>query len=333
MASTPRLYDTLWTVFSPQRHAWGDVRRLKTFLWMMVGLILEGVVHLPAWTPYVVSRAQYAASTVRRFARWLHNAHIDPHRIWAAYIQAVLAEWEAVTLVLDTTVLWGRLCWVRVSLVYRGRALPVAWRMLPHRSARVRFSVYRSVLEQAARMLPPHVRVLFLADRGFGDTALMAWLQDRGWSWRLRVKGTFRVYHPRKGWRTVQALVPGRGRALCLHGVFVGPQDPWGPVHLAVGWPLQAKGTWCLISNEPTSLETFAEYARRMHIEAEFLDEKSNGFQLQRSVLRDPQALDRLGLVLAAATLFLVAQGVAVVEQQARRQVDPHWDRGLSYLT
>ncbi len=228
--------------------------------------------------------------------------------------------------------LWGRLCWVRVSLVYRGRALPVAWRMLPHRSARVRFPVYRSVLEQAARMLPPHVRVLFLADRGFGDTALMAWLQDRGWSWRLRVKGTFRVYHPRKGWRTVQALVPGRGRALCLHGVFVGPQDPWGPVHLAVGWPLQAKGAWCLISNEPTSLETFAEYARRMHIEAEFLDEKSNGFQLQRSVLRGPQALDRLGLVLAATTLFLVAQGVAVVEQQARRQVDPHWDRSLNYL-
>ena len=49
------------------------------------------------------------------------------------------------------------------------------------------------------------------------------------------------AYHPRKGWRTVRALVPGRGRALCLYGIFVEPQGPLGPVHRAMGWPMQAK--------------------------------------------------------------------------------------------
>lgn len=34
---------------------------------------------------------------------------------------------------------------------------------------------------------------------------------------------------------------------------------------------------------------------------------------------------------MAAATLFLACQGAAVVAEGKRRQVDPHWFRGLSY--
>ncbi|MEE8292424.1 MAG: hypothetical protein V3R80_13170 [Candidatus Tectomicrobia bacterium] len=40
---------------------------------MMVGLIGSKTVSLGAWSPYVVSRARYAQSTVRRFRRWLSN--------------------------------------------------------------------------------------------------------------------------------------------------------------------------------------------------------------------------------------------------------------------
>jgi len=333
MATTPALYDTLWAVFSTNRQVWGDVRRLRTFLWMMVGLIMEGAVHLPDWAPYVVSRARQAASTVRRFARWLHNSRIDPHRIWRAYVQEVLASWNGeVTVVLDTTLLWNVVCWIRVSIVYRGRALPIAWRLIRHRSARVGFRDYRPALEQAVQALPEHLEVLFLADRGFADRALIAWLQAQGWHWRLRLKRGVKVYRPRHGWRPVSAFLPGYGHALCLHGVFVDPTEKMGPFHLAVGWAFGSQDPWYLLSDEPTTPETFAEYRNRMLIEAEILDNKSNGFHIHRSVLRDPQALDRLGLVLAAVTLFLVAQGVAVVERQERRTVDPHWYRGCSYL-
>ena len=333
MATTPRLYDTLWTVFSTNRQVWGDVRRLKTFLWMMVGLIMEGAVHLPDWAPYVVSRAQQAASTVRRFARWLHNSHIAPHRIWQAYVRDVLASWEGeVSVVLDTTMLWGTICWIRVSIAYRGRALPIAWRLIRHRSARVGFHDYRPVLEQAAQILPEHLEVLFLADRGFADMALLAWLQAQGWHWRVRIKQKMKVYRPRRGWRPVKAFLPAYGHALCMRGVFVGPTAGMGPFHLAVGWGFDTQDPWYLLSSDPTTPETFSEYHSRMSIEFEILDNKSNGFHIQRSVLRDPHALDRLGLVLAAVTLFLVAQGVEVVERGERRLVDPHWYRGCSYL-
>ena len=76
MENTPRLYDTLVQVLG-QHTNWGDPRHLKTLAWMMVGLIHSGCSSLSAWAPYVVSRAQYAQSTVRRFRRWLHHDKMD----------------------------------------------------------------------------------------------------------------------------------------------------------------------------------------------------------------------------------------------------------------
>ncbi|WP_407542033.1 hypothetical protein Q0M94_17270 (plasmid) [Deinococcus radiomollis] len=37
-------------------------------------------------------------------------------------------------------------------------------------------------------------------------------------------------------------------------------------------------------------------------------------------------------LVISTATLLLVSEGLQVVEWGLRRVVDPHWQRGLSYL-
>ena len=62
------------------------------------------------------------------------------------------------------------------------------------------------------------------------------------------------------------------------------------------------------------------------------MDDKSSGFQLESSLIRSAQALTRLCLVLAVATLYLVAQGTEVVARGKRRWVDPHWFRGNSYL-
>jgi hypothetical protein len=68
----------------------------------------------------------------------------------------------------------------------------------------------------------------------------------------------------------------------------------------------------------------------RFDIEENFLDDKSNGFNREKSGLRDPLALSRLCLVLSVATLTL--QGTAAVEASLRRWVDVHTYRGMSYL-
>ena len=92
MGGTPHLYDTLVQVLS-QHQNWVDLRHLKTLAWMIVGLMQSGKIGLTAWAPYVHSRAVYAQSRVRRFARWLDNHRIDVHALYGPLMQQALTEW------------------------------------------------------------------------------------------------------------------------------------------------------------------------------------------------------------------------------------------------
>ncbi len=62
------------------------------------------------------------------------------------------------------------------------------------------------------------------------------------------------------------------------------------------------------------------------------MDSKSGAFELEDSRIRSVQALERLYLVAAIALLYATTQGMAVQLEGLRQQVDPHWQRGLSYL-
>ncbi|HEY9828456.1 MAG TPA: hypothetical protein V6D19_23705 [Stenomitos sp.] len=54
---------------------------------------------------------------------------------------------------LDTSLFWDQYCLVRLCVVYRGRALPVVWRVLSHRSASVSFEQYQEMIAQVLRMV------------------------------------------------------------------------------------------------------------------------------------------------------------------------------------
>jgi hypothetical protein len=58
-------------------------------------------------------------------------------------------------------------------MVYRGRAVPLVWRVLKHNSSSVAYEAYKDLLTKAAELLPSGSRVVFLADRGFADIDLM----------------------------------------------------------------------------------------------------------------------------------------------------------------
>jgi hypothetical protein len=122
------------------------------------------------------------------------------------------------------------------------------------------------------------------------------------------------------------------GEAVLLHGVTLRKTHHYGLVNLAWGRDPITRQDWDIVSNESTFLQTFPEYSERFDIEEEFLDQKSNGFQLEQSLIRSKVALSRLCLVMAVATLFLTAQAEQVVASGKRRWVDCHWERGNSYL-
>jgi hypothetical protein len=316
------------------RTVYHDIRRVVTLAWAVVGLCLTRTVRLTAWAEVVEGHAQYAASRVRRFARWLHHSAIDPTKWYPPILKATLRDWTPdprMDVALDTTVL-APFVLIRASLVYRGRAIPLAWKALRHASAMVSFDTYRSVLDQARVLLPPGSHVTLLADRGFLHEQLIRYAQQQHWHYRIRMSGSTLVQVPHQATRAVEQLRPAVGQAHFYHNVTIFG-TALGPVHLVVAQPADSPTEpWYIASDELTSQQTLDEYGLRFDIEENFLDDKSGGFQVQTSELQTPEALERLFLILAIATLHFTSIGVEVVRADLRRWVDTHWDRGLSYF-
>jgi hypothetical protein len=311
-----------------------DLRTTTSFVWAVFGLIVSESVHLNVWALFRSGEAK-VSSKERQFSRWLHNDRIRPVLVHRPLVEKVLQEWagETVYLALDTSQLWGRFTVVCLSLVYRGRALPLGWVVCASGSATVVLARYQRMLAQVAASIPSSSKVVLLADRGFMDTQLMRILRQLGWHFRIRIKGNVYVHRATTGKQKVHALMPPPGCARFFAYVWLTEQR-YGPLHLALAHVHTKHGLekWAIISNEAVGLHTFDEYGLRFDIEEGFLDLKSAGFQLASSQLEDSESLSRLLLILATATLYLVSTGTAVVEMGRRYWVDPHWYRGLSYL-
>ena len=196
----------------------------------------------------------------------------------------------------------------------------------------MRLWTIQRVLRQAQRTLPDGVAIVLLADRGFADGKLMKYLKESlGWHFRIRIKRSFQ-FQLEGQWRKVSSVQLQPGLAYFTPVVSIGKIKPYPNVYLAFAHDKQSDEDWAIVSDEPTTLQTFAQYRLRFQVEESFLDLKSNGFNLEASRLRDKFALSQLCGVIALTTLFLVLQGVQVVASGQRRQVDAHWKRGMSYL-
>lgn len=331
---TSRLHHQLQKLLG-QSIPWADQRHCQTLIWMVIGLVCSECINLTKWRVYLCTRAVFAQSHQRRFSRWLNNSRINVQKLYSPLIAKALVEWgeSSITLIEDTSQLWDEYCLIRLSVQYRGRAIPLVWRVIRHGSSSVGFEVYQSMLKRAAGLLPVGVSVCFLADRGFADTKLMRYLRDElDWHFRIRVKSNTWIHRATKGWKQLNQYHLALGEVVLLSGVSLTKTHLLPNVHLALARDPLSRQVWMVVSDEPTTLQTFREYGERFQIEEELLDEKSNGFQLERSEIRSAPALSRLCLVMAVATLLLTVQGQQVVAAGKRRWVDAHWQRGNSYL-
>ncbi|UQN09504.1 hypothetical protein [Deinococcus sp. QL22] len=132
-------------------------------------LVLSQSVSIPSWLPHIHSQATVAQSTERRCRRWLENPAIALAVCMAPDYPSLAGLGPAfLTLALDTSILFGRFCLIRVAVLYRGRAVPLV-SVLEHASAQVGTEQLLPVLAEVKGLLDflglHDVRLL--ADRGF----------------------------------------------------------------------------------------------------------------------------------------------------------------------
>jgi len=74
--------------------------------------------------------------------------------------------------------LWNEYCLVRVCVEYRGRAVPIGWRVLAHNSSSVSFEVYRPLLQRVSRLDASGSRGEILSRPGLCRYPLMRYLKQ-----------------------------------------------------------------------------------------------------------------------------------------------------------
>ena len=141
------------------------------------------------------------------------------------------------------------------------------------------------------------------------------------WHCRIRIKRSFQFQLEGK-WRKVSSVSLQLGQAYFTPAVVIGKTRPYSDVYLAFAHDQQSGEDWVIVSDQATTLQTFAQYRLRFCVEESFLDLKSNGFNLEASRLRNKFALRQLCRVIALTTVFLVLQGTQVVASGKRRLVD-----------
>ena len=322
-----------------QHCRFADLRHLVLLAWMVAGLLLSETVCFDHWKKHLPLGRCLASSWQRRCQRFFANRRIDVEALYGPLILWAIQHWQkpgqSLHLALDTTVLDNRFCVVMLSVICHGRAVPLLWRTLEHPSASVSAQVVIALLEQADRLLARFEAITLLADRGFPSSELLGWFEGRArWGYVMRLRSDTWIDGAGAPLGCeVRQLQLQKGQYRALRGVRL-----WAAgcrrANLVLAFPtgVEVDERWYLISNLKPSFDLVWTYSDRFCCEQLFRDQKSGIFQLENSRLQDPERLHRLLLVLAIAVLAGSLQGFAVSLSGQRRQVDPHWQRGMSFL-
>ena len=234
-------------------------------------------------------------------------------------ISRCVGEEKRLALALDATSLGDRWTVLAISVLVRGCAIPVAWKVLP---AHVKGSwrpYWEGLLTALRGSVPPDWLVLVLADRGLYAHWLYQAILHCGWHPFLRINLGVKArpaeaaqfdwlsrWIPQPGTRwqgTVECFVQKKSRLRCT---------------LLLRWEVGYEHPWAVITDLPPQVAQVAWYRMRAWIEAGFRELKRGGWGWHHSKMRDASRVERLWLAMAVALVWTVRLG-----SQADSQLPP----------
>jgi Transposase DDE domain len=194
-----------------------------------------------------------------------------------------------------------------------GRAAPLLWLSVWKDELKDRRNDFEDAcLRRLAELIPAGCRVTILADRGFGDQKLFAFLAKLGFGYVIRFRGNIHVTDADGTIRPATEWVGKGGRARKLTDARVTAKGQQVGAVVCVH-AKDMKEPWCLATSErdATAATLINHYAKRWTIEPQFRDTKDLRFGMGLSSTRvgDPMRRDRLLLVSAFATTLLTLLG------------------------
>jgi hypothetical protein len=311
------LYQRLCQQFLTCAPALGVWPRRRLAL-LVTGLLLARHAALPRVAAQLrrVSGSAQADSIERRLRRTLGVTEFETSRVFEHVARASLRQLAPgqYLLLLDDTQQTTRCTLSTLALAYGGRALPLAWCRWSGKLHGAYWQQIDHLFDQAARLLPPHVHPVVVADRGVASPALIHLVEQHGWDYLLRVTSDVTMRVPEQPHRVLhlgRLLQEPGGPALRLTGWIFQKKRVWA--HALAIWRRGHQEPWLLVSNLDLGERLADLYARRMQVEALFRDAKSGGFEWERSRVLRPARAQRLLLGIMLAIWCAVLLGEAAI--------------------
>jgi hypothetical protein len=261
------------------------------------------------------------ASIVTRFQRWLKHEANTLDGWFLPVAEALLANLaqQPLRLVLDGSVV-GRGCIaLMLSVVYHGRALPVAWIVVRGQKGHFPQATHCALLKQIQPLIPSTADVIVLGDGEFDGTEFQGVLRQLHWQYVCRTAPNLLMTVYGKT-RPIGTMAPTRGELLAVRPAWI-TAEQYGPVSLLAIWEEAYEGPIYLVTNMLDLTAALAAYRQRAQIETFFSDQKSRGFHVHRSHLSDPKRLARLLIASCLAYLWLVYLGVCALRDGWLKQL------------
>ena len=221
---------------------------------------------------------------------------------FAPLLRWVLAWWEGteLTLAIDPTSKGADLVALVISVVYRGLAIPVAWRLKTGGQPGPWMPDIAALLDRLGPAVPSHMTVRVLCDRGLQSPRLWQAIRRQGWHPYMRYDRHI----------TFQATTGQRWPAWCFvahagqYTVTAGRafRERKRRCTLIVLWVPGQETPWVVLTDEPPDAVDLGAYGLRVWIEQGFRTLKRMGWQWQRTRRTDLARVDRHWLVLAYGT-------------------------------
>ena len=293
-----------------------------TLAMMIAGIVMSKKAQLSVMSSEIPVAAK-EKSVEMRMRRWVKHNKIDVEVTYMPFAEQIVAALSNAPLVLamDGSMV-GRGCMVlMVGVVYKKRALPLAWVVYKGKKGHASASRHIEVLEKVKPLIPEGTEVILLGDGEYDNTEMVEWVQHHAaWTFVLRTAPNINI---RRGdtWQRVDSLAKKQG---CL--VFASQVDFTQTaalsVNLVVWWGDEYEDPIYLITNLPNGSRACWYYRRRFSIETLFSDQKSRGFHIHKSHLSHPIRVSRLLIAASLAYIWMICFGLFVIAHNKTGIID-----------
>ena len=185
-------------------------------------------------------------------------------------------------------------CALMRHVIDQGRALPLAWRVRQCPKGHFPEDLHIALVELVSTLIPAGTKVVCLGEGEFDGITRQETMHEAGWWSACRTsKGNTATWEDETCdvEELGACLKPGR---LIERKEGALTREAYGPVRLLCCWAQGHAEPLYLVNNMSSAEEAIDYYKTRFRIETFFSEQKSRGFNMQKSHLTDPQRLSRL---------------------------------------